>query len=223
MTFHGFGNFHTTTCQSKPRRIYIPGKKMEGFGVGYVNGMLTDEKSVTSTGESVSSSYGGAEVNVYFCPTKGLVNDLIDMAAARLGFYTRSVRFVSDNVKEDADKTAGIYVLPTHSRGCEYGYQALKRLTPEDRQRIIPVGIGGARLYPEKFCFDSYNLISTSDPIPYISSPIESWRAKQGDPRFKVIYYNSTGYWGLDHTINGPTYSEVNKYFGFYIQTKFKG
>ena len=220
---HSFRNFHTTTCQSQPRRIDIPGKKMEGYRFIHVNGVLGYENEVTNAAEALSRAYGGVEVTAFFTPTRGLVNDLIYCAAGRLGFFTKDIKFIADNTKTFLENNNDKIIAESHSRGCEYNYQAFKRLTTDERQRIIALGIGGARLFPTGFCGDTYNLVGTGDPIPYLASPIESWRARNGDPRFQVCYYNSVGYWGLDHAFNGPTYSKAIGEFALLNQQYFGG
>jgi hypothetical protein len=88
--------------------------------------------------------------------------------------FSAPAKFLKENWekfhKSHANDPDAKYLQFCHSQGALHVRNALSHVSKEIRDRVTVVAIAPATIIPKKLCYDSFNYVSKSDPIPALET-----------------------------------------------------
>ncbi|MCB1135206.1 MAG: RHS repeat-associated core domain-containing protein [Chlamydiia bacterium] len=142
---------------------------MEDIRIHYLNGILTGREDAIETAEMISSYFGKAEVRLTHTGTVGLVTDVV-YSERHAVYQTVEVELLLMSWRESIREVGrdGLVLTFAHSAGTEVVYQALLRLTQEERAQMMILGFGGKRMIADELGRTVCNIVHSLDPVPRI-------------------------------------------------------
>ncbi|MCH9608445.1 MAG: hypothetical protein S4CHLAM45_10200 [Chlamydiales bacterium] len=146
--------------------ITIPGKTISGRSYTQGNGMVTTKSNAIAQAEYVSTTHGGAQVDLLYHGTNGLARDLISCGLAKLGipnsYNKMCANYYNDKLKDNPNHR---FTSSVHSRGGTQIMNTGKMLAPWQRQQIDVIAYGSATLIPRDYFRTAQNNISSLDMV----------------------------------------------------------
>jgi RHS repeat-associated protein len=144
-------------------------------------GILTDEEECEGIPNKVSEYLDGARVHYCYNSSRGLIMDLLECLAQKLGIPTHSVKKVVEAIRHQIKEVGGVggggkIYLAGHSQGGLIAKCALNQLNPEEKKMVHirtfgspslhdGLGLGSATNY-----VNSSDYISVFDPFRYVKA-----------------------------------------------------
>ena len=182
-----------------------------------INGIGNTRKDAEGMIGRISEILGNVSVAGIYDATHGFVADFFECILLKLGFATKSVHLLVDRWRElFQEMNNGTIHHFAHSQGALTTRVALKQLTPEERDMIDVVTLGGAAIITREECKGAYNYVSKSDLVPLLDIK----NLYFGNANVVHLPCQSKNKW-FDHGFNSPTYQNVLKEEGFNFIKKY--
>lgn len=140
----------------------------------YMHGMNNTEQEVIERVKNYSKAMGDTQIYALVRLDEGILVDGAKVIGLKLGLPSAdvdaAVSVIREGIKKVGDK--GEYTIIGHSAGVQVMYNALKKLSEQERSRLVVAGIGGATLIPENFYKRGTNYVSKNDAISAIQDPL---------------------------------------------------
>ncbi|MCH9627351.1 MAG: hypothetical protein S4CHLAM2_09890 [Chlamydiales bacterium] len=194
--------------------LTIPGHVIPGESLTFGNGMLTTCGEALQQTQQISDTYGGAQVDLLYNGTNGLMMDLLCCFGAKLGMTTAynqmCANYYINKLNEDPEHR---FTSTVHSRGGIRLMATGRLMTPEQRSHIDVISYGSGTLIPNDYFGSAVNNLSCMDPIP-MTNPLAYGISLMSD-RFNVNFLTPTSYCPLkEHGLLGSTYLKQIKQDG---------
>ncbi len=184
-----------------------------------INGILSAYSDATDYANMISQTHGGMPVHYVYAATQGFTTDIIRCIFAKMGIVSEQAKLLAKLWKKLIQEMGGCrgqgkIIHYAHSLGGTDTYNALKRLSPEERKHVHIITFGSASLIPED---NVINYIAFRDAIPYFD-PIGYISAIMGT-RPNVNFIGSrNGIPLVDHLLFGETYRGILEELGAQFQ-----
>lgn len=137
----------------------------------YINGIMTDYDEREDGPREVSKYLGGCNVHYTYNSSHGLVMDLLECLAQKLGLPTHSVNLAVKSIKDQIEGVGGVgsggkVIIMAHSQGGLITQRALEKLSPEELSMIEIITFGSASQINDDRVSYSRNYVNNTDPIP---------------------------------------------------------
>ena len=207
----------------------IKGDPQEGMQVSYINGMNNFFMEFIGNAKHLKSFTSLPIDGIYNC-THTIIIDPVEVLVLNLAGYSpitqellmkKFTRFAEAN----QDNPHAKCMHYCHSQGALHTRNALKKLPPHIRDRVIVVCIAGACVVPDRLCFKSFNYVSERDYIhlpqrcyaslflAHLSEEEQKEMLDQeiADSKEIIVLKAHEGATGLDHAFQSPTFVEKIK------------
>ncbi|MBI2743616.1 MAG: RHS repeat-associated core domain-containing protein [Chlamydiales bacterium] len=175
-------------------------------GAMYVNGILTTQEQAFTAAKTFSELGNGIQVTLMHNASNGPFFDIENCIEEYMGKITREQILLKkewEGFVENNPPGAEMLVVSS-SGGSIIVHGALQRSSPEIRDRITSISVGGGKIIPRGLCHRSYNYMSKRDFVSRIDATIRSEYADQLivlDPHEDAPFH--------DHSILSPTFRSV--------------
>lgn len=173
------------------------------------NGICTSYEEFMKQVEQYQRDNKGVEVHYVYNGSKGLVTDLLECGAQKLGIQTDADRAFVKHI----NNTVQIYgpnnrmLVSAHSQGGMIVGNSLNHLAPEVRSKMHVRTIGSASMISNKHNLASIvNYVSKTDIVP-LTDPIGHIKGLIG--KTNISYMNPQTWMIPDHFIEGATYKKA--------------
>jgi RHS repeat-associated protein len=178
------------------------------------NGILVDKLSAFQAASDISGRHGGNNVHGMYNATHGFLTDVFEVLCQKFGIPTNSVNKAVKLLRQQIGEVGGEggggrVTCYAHSQGGEILYQALEKLSPQERKMIHVVTMGSARMIPQIGLGSATNYVSCRDAVPFVSDPYGILLACFGRRDYNVRFLGSSNWPCIDHFMAGETYSKV--------------
>lgn len=176
----------------------------------YVNGIRTSQESVMNRYKNSSEICNDKKVRFTYNAEHGLVSDVLEWLAQRVGIPTHSVGKLTENIREGIESLGGVngggrIRLWAHSQGGEMVASLQKILTKEEMAMIDVKTYGSANLFSKGDFGSVTHYVSTRDWVPLMASPLQ-YMQSCFHHRPEVIFLPCIGNPYFDHSFEGETY-----------------
>ena len=152
--------------------ITIPGKVAPGVTVTHGNGIMTTRENAIKQAQDTSRSKGGAQVDLLYQGTNGLMMDLFNCFVSKMGIPTSynymCARYFAQGLRDDPNH---IYEASVHSRGGIQMKTTGNLLSQQQREHLHVMAYGTGTLIPKDFFGSAKNIVSRCDIVP-MTNPI---------------------------------------------------
>lgn len=195
----------------------------EHFFVANANGMLTNREDAIKQAEYISQTHGGAQVDLLYQGTNGLVMDLIGCGLAKLGIPTSynkmCANYYQRKLQQDPNHR---FTSCVHSRGGIQMMNTGRLLSHDQRQHIDVLTYGSATLIPKGYFRTATNILSRLDVVS-MTNPLAYGMGLVSRKQFNMQFLPpvTRSPW-REHSLLGPTYArEIERRGGDFEETYF--
>lgn len=135
-----------------------------------INGILNNRSESDAMARLVSGHLGGARVHYCYNSSHGLVLDVFECLAQKLGIPTHSVAKAVEAIQEQIKEVGGVgsggkvYIF-AHSQGGLIAKCAFEKLSAEEKQMVHINTFGSASLHNDRELGYSKNYVNTTDCV----------------------------------------------------------
>jgi RHS repeat-associated protein len=180
------------------------------FRYTYANGMMNSPSDARETSKLIAKAYGGVNVSYSYNASAGILVDSLEVRLQMMEYCNKPVKLLAQNFRQCISEMGGVdgggtIIHTCHSQGAIITHLALGLLTPEERQMIETHSFGGAAMICRNECRKAYNYVSTSDPVPKLSSAVrftQNYGFGNKDYNLEVLPSKRC----LEHSIDCTTY-----------------
>ncbi len=150
----------------------------------FINGILNEKEDTYNSAAHFSSALNNMKVDYFHSTTRGFVADIFAAFWGMLGFQTADSIQIALTIRRQLQalqsdtQTSQLFVI-AHSRGGIYLNNALKLLTPEEKQMIHAYTFGSASLFSNPQLASLTHYVASTDPVPMLD-PIAYLKARFG-------------------------------------------
>lgn len=148
------------------RALYPNRRKIENFGIFFVNGINTSKEEAKEHAKYLSDLSGGVDVTVFYNASHGFILDTGEALGNIKGKVTEPVRNFASGVTHFFDthpSPDAMVSIVCHSQGVAVVKTSLNELPEEVRSMLKITAIAPASFVPENKCCDVQHFISESD------------------------------------------------------------
>ncbi|MBS0647822.1 MAG: RHS repeat protein [Verrucomicrobia bacterium] len=231
---HALGNALAGLPYTRPRSQEMRvGYRHAGDSVAItaVNGILTSLQEAVKFSSMVSELHGDSPVHMIYNSSHGFFSDILEVLLDAVGIGSRPSRLLAlrwqsllleFRAKGISDGEICHYA---HSQGGSITENALRRMTPEERNHIHVVTFGSASLFSKELAKSVVHYISPRDGVPMIDLPRYLWmlaRKTLGQPSPVQFVGNFWGVPFIDHPWENDGYlSKLSDHGKNFQQTHF--
>ncbi len=174
----------------------------------YVNGMMN--KTAEDSAEAmamIENKLDGrmASIQIHI-PSRGLLYDMLELLALKLNLQTPNSRLLASHLKNIIEQSHGqMGNILGHSKGALLVRQAVKLLSPDERNLLTIHAFGPAALLSSRLAYEVHNYASPKDLIFFMSMPGLIRHALGGKSNLTFVPCGQ-GTLLMDHAFNGPSY-----------------
>lgn len=191
----------------RPSRI----DKTEGWespdhGIGFINGVWNNFKSVKESAVHLSKLANGYNIHFVHNATQGLTADPVEYLMGRNHIATDPVRLLHAmwNSYFEKNSATAKFLMVCHSQGATHVQNALLDYSPELRERILVVAIAPGSYIYQKTCASVVHYRNASvlrDLVPYLDQP---GAKREKDTIVNLVSHPFAGF--FDHGFQSLTY-----------------
>ena len=142
----------------------------------YFNGIDNSFSECWDSVNGISDDLGGVRVHATYNSSHGIILDLWECIAQKLGLPTRSVQMALQNIRDQIAAVGGVgngghVFVQAHSQGGLILQRVLEQLSPEEKQMLDVVTYGSAAIIDDRNLNYVKNYINSSDLVP-MTDPI---------------------------------------------------
>ncbi|MEI6243033.1 MAG: RHS repeat-associated core domain-containing protein, partial [Chlamydiota bacterium] len=177
--------------------------------IGFINGIETTRISALEHASFLSKIGQGANVHGIYNATHGLLSDVGESILSLMGISSsRPVHLLQQQWREFFFREKkNPFLQICHSQGALHVYNALLKMAPEERDRIIVVTVAPAKYITRKYCLKATNYISKRDFVPWLDV-LGRRKCHQGEVVVLEPHKDATL---IDHSFESPTYKKSIK------------
>lgn len=191
------------------------GNIMPKLHITLVNGILTDRVDAEAYKDDLQKR-SGRNVELVYSPTNGAIQDLVEAVHGRAGYSSNAADQLARRLEEVhmLMSPADAILVISHSRGNIDLRNALIRVSPEVRERVIVLAIAPAIFIEKELCRQVTHFVSSKDPVPYTTSSMSQARREGTIQWLSPTYAESPGK-GMgrgvftDHSFMSKTYKDT--------------
>lgn len=192
----------------------IKGYAHNKFRIAVANGMNSTKEKALQLGQFIQEGFNGINVHVLYDGSTGLPADILKWGLnVNETFLTPPValhiQFIRHHFEHYPEQEL---LFITHSAGGAALKAALKEISPDLREKIVIMNMGGGAYIPHTLCKNAQNYISSRDFVSFLAN-ILSRRFLIPHPNFSdlleckfVLLKPEPGSKIVDHGILEPTY-----------------
>ncbi len=137
----------------------------------FICGINTSYSECQDATNVISEDLGDSRVHATYNSSHGVILDLWECIAQKLGFPTRSVKMALHNVRDQIAAVGGVgsgghVFVQAHSQGGLILQRVLEQLSPEEKQMLDVVTYGTASIIKDRNLNYIRNYINSSDIVP---------------------------------------------------------
>lgn len=179
----------------------------------FVNGILNSKSNAKKNAEQISQAQNFNNVHVVYNSSHGLIFDVLESLAQKIGFETHSVKMLVKTIKERINALGGTtgggkLLVEGHSQGGLIVNCALKHLSREEKEMMHIITFGSAHIVSDNVVASADNFVSSRDIIPYVANPTAHIR-RLFNKKEPIKYLKSSYLPFIDHPLRNDTYKQA--------------
>lgn len=176
-----------------------------------VNGINTTRQEFMAMIKEMSDQNGGVPVHYTYNGSKGIMTDLLECGAQKLGIMMPPDQKMKDHVTQLIDQNGGVesdvkVLMLAHSQGGMLAGNLAYNLAPEYTSKIHLRTIGSASIVSDKRFGSVHNFVSRLDGVP-LTDPYGYVKGVMGVHNNLTILKAEA--WTFDHFYGGDTYTQT--------------
>ena len=142
-------------------------RKLNHGRIYLINGINASLEQATSHATMLSNFGGGVEVTVIHYETRGLIADLFHCVGCSLNIPSATTQALVNEVQtfHRTQPPEGKIMINSHSGGAIQSNNAIAKISPEERNRIVYRGYAPGALVSKESCFSVENYAFKNDPV----------------------------------------------------------
>lgn len=197
-----------TNGHSRIRTVHGEGSLNPKVAIAHNNGMLTSKYEGLETSGLISANLGGIPVIHCYNSSHGLILDLCECIAQKLGIPTHSVNEALKMVRSSIDQVGGVgnggkVIIFAHSQGGLIMQRVIEKLSKEEKGMLEVCTFGSASIIDDRDLGYVKNYINTTDVVP-MTDPYGYMKGLFSKNSDHVEFLKTST--PFDHSINSENY-----------------